>query len=218
MSDPVRKVTGLLRYSDDGEAVGRQVRLLHGLDFDVYPIKIGPGEHHVTRRRQDMILTVLGSCVSACIRDPVARVGGMNHYMLPSSEDGLWDGGARSMRFGSVAMEQLVNDVVAMGGQRERLEVKLVGGARMFDFDVDVGDRNCLFGLDFIRQAGLSLVSTDLRGTEARQVHYMPCEGRLWVKSLSRTELDTVGPEDVLWPLKALQPRQTEFKLETADD
>lgn len=218
MGDPAFNVRSLLRYSDDGEAVGRQVRLLHGLDFDVYPVKIGPGEHHVTRRKSDMILTVLGSCVSACIRDPVARVGGMNHYMLPTSNDGLWDGGPPSMRFGSVAMEQLLKDVIAMGGQRERLEVKLVGGARMFDFDVDVGDRNCRFGLDFIMKAGLNLVSTDLRGTQARQVHYMPYDGRLWVRSLSHNELDNVGPEDVLWPMKAQQARHTECKLETADD
>lgn len=199
MSDPAFRVRSLLRYSDDGEAVGRQVRLLHGLDFDVYPVKIGPGEYHVTRRRHDMILTVLGSCVSACIRDPVARVGGMNHYMLPSSGDGLWEGGAKSMRFGSVAMEQLVKDIVAMGGHRDRLEVKLVGGARMFDYDVDVGDLNCRFALDFVRMMGITPVSVDLRGTEARSVHYMPCDGRLWVKSLSRTDLDDVGPEDVLW-------------------
>jgi chemotaxis protein CheD len=199
MRDGTRTVGKHHRYSDDGEAVGRQVRLLHGLDFDVYPVKIGPGEHHVTQRRGDMIITVLGSCVSACMRDPVARVGGMNHYMLPSSGDGLWDGGPPSMRFGSVAMEQLVKDVIAIGGQRERLEVKLVGGARMFDYDVDVGELNSRFGLDFLRTMNITPVSTDLRGTVARRVHYMPYDGRLWVKSLSRTDLETEGPEDVLW-------------------
>lgn len=199
MRDMTRTVGNHLRYADDGEAVGRQVRLLHGLDFDVYPIKIGPGEFHVTRRRSDVIITVLGSCVSACVRDPVARVGGMNHYMLPSSQDGLWDGGPPSTRFGSVAMQQLLDDVVAIGGRRERLEVKLVGGARMFDFDVDVGERNCRFGLEYVKAAGLALVSSDLQGCQARRVHYMPFDGRLWVQSLARTDLDMEGPEDVLW-------------------
>lgn len=206
MRDGTRTVGKYHRYSDDGEAVGRQVRLLHGLDFDVYPVKIGPGEHHVTQRHGDMIITVLGSCVSACMRDPVARVGGMNHYMLPSSGDGLWDGGPPSMRFGSVAMQQLVDDVVAAGGQRERLEVKLVGGARMFDYDVDVGELNCRFGLDFLRGMKITPVSTDLRGTVARSVHYMPYDGRLWVKSLSRIDLDAEGSEDVLWQDTAPTP------------
>lgn len=199
MRDGTRTVGPYHRYSDDGEAVGRQVRILHGLDFDVYPVKIGPGEHHVTRRRGDVIITVLGSCVSACMRDPVARVGGMNHYMLPSSDDGLWDGGPPSMRFGSVAMKQLVEDIVEAGGQRERLEVKLVGGARMFDYDVDVGELNCRFAFDFVRTMGMTPVSVDLRGTMARRVHYMPWDGRLWVRSLSRTDLDAEGPEDALW-------------------
>jgi chemotaxis protein CheD len=199
MRDGTRTVGKYHRYSDDGEAVGRQVRIQHGLDFDVYPVKIGPGEHHVTQRRGDVIITALGSCVSACVRDPVARVGGMNHYMLPCSDDGLWDGGPPSMRFGSVAMDRLVSDIIAAGGQRDRLEVKLVGGARMFDFDVDVGERNCDFGLDAVRKMGLHLMGSDLKGVLARRVHYMPYDGRLWVQSLSRTDLDTEGTEDVLW-------------------
>lgn len=199
MRDATRSSGMHLRYSDDGEAVGRQIRLQHGLDFDVYPVKIGPGDFHVTRRSCDVIITVLGSCVSACVRDPVARVGGMNHFMLPSSEDGLWDGGPPSMRFGSVAMERLVADIVAIGGNRDRLEAKLVGGARVLDFEMDVGERNCRFGLDWLRARDITVVSTDLRGTEPRRLHYMPWDGRLWVKYLSRTDLDREGPEDVLW-------------------
>jgi len=186
-------------YTDDGEAVGRQIRIQHGLEFDVYPVKIGPGQLHVTKRSGDVIITVLGSCVSACVRDPVARVGGMNHYMLPQSGDGIWDGGPPSTRFGNVAMDRLIAEIVSSGGMRERLEVKLVGGARMFDFEVDIGERNCRFGLDYLRTIGLAPVAADLRGVQARQVHYMPVDGRLWIKTLSRHDLDAEGTEDVLW-------------------
>lgn len=186
-------------YSDDGDAVGRSVTAQHAIGFQVYPIKIGPGQYHITSRKRDLIITVLGSCVAACIRDPVAGVGGLNHFMLPQSGDGMWDGGPPSMRFGNVAMERLITGIEKMGGVRERFEVKLVGGGRVMDFDFDVGERNCVFAERYMADARLHVVSSDLRGSLARRVHYMPVEGRLWVKSLPHELLESEGSEDAIW-------------------
>lgn len=186
-------------YSDDGEAVGRVIRAQHDIEFDVYPVKIGPGEFHVTRRRQDLIITVLGSCVAACIRDPVAGIGGMNHFMLPDSECGIWEGGAPSLRFGTVAMGRLVSSIIELGGVRERLEAKLIGGANVMDFDSDVGERNCEFAIQYIRQHGIRLAASDLGGSLARRVHFLPVDGRMWLKSLPADVLERERTDVEVW-------------------
>src|SRR5262249_28254371 len=91
--------------------------------FGEEAIKVFPGEHYVSDRSDEMLVTILGSCVAACIRDPRAGVGGMNHFMLPESGSGGsgWDSASSSMRYGNVAMERLINDVLARGGMRKRL-------------------------------------------------------------------------------------------------
>ena len=87
-------------------------------------IKIGPGEHYVTQQKGVTIVTVLGSCVAACIRDPLAGVGGMNHFMLPESDTGVWGGISANMRYGNHAMEELINDIMRQGGQRNGSKLK----------------------------------------------------------------------------------------------
>lgn len=175
------------------EATEKSIQDQHGLDHNVRVVKIGPGEHHVTEGDDELIVTVLGSCVAACVRDAVARVGGMNHFMLPESENGKWGGASASLRFGNYAMERLVNDILMRGGRRERLEVKLMGGGKVLDNCVDVGARNADFAESYARAEGLQVLATDLRGNHARRVHFMPVRGRLWLKRLHRTEIPVVG-------------------------
>jgi len=121
------------------------LRRFHEPNTGHMSVKILPGEYYATAQ-DEVITTVLGSCVSACIHDPDARVGGMNHFMLPepATNGGRWGDTAagRSARYGSDAMEQLVNTVLKAGGERGRLRVKIFGGGRILAQMTDIGKRN----------------------------------------------------------------------------
>lgn len=151
--------------------------------FDAVAIKILPGEFRVTGE-DVMLVTVLGSCVAACIRDPVAGVGGMNHFMLPdTSQSGQ---GGESARYGSYAMEVLINELFKRGARRERLEAKLVGGGAVLPgMSLNpVGERNGEFALSYLRAEKIKLVAQDLFDVFPRRVHYFPPGGRLLVRRL----------------------------------
>jgi chemotaxis protein CheD len=151
-------------------------------------IKINPGGHYVTRDKNDMIVTVLGSCVAACIRDPLAGVGGMNHFMLPESDDGAWGAASASLRYGNFAMERLINDILCRGGHRSRLEVKVFGGARLFGNGAQVGPQNADFVEAYLKEEGLRIAAAHLRGEHARRIHYFPHTGVVKMLELPRTE------------------------------
>jgi chemotaxis protein CheD len=142
-------------------------------------IRIGPGEHYVTRRPDEQILTVLGSCVAACIRDPLAGVGGMNHFMLPESATGAWGDASANMRYGNFAMERLINDILSCGGHRARLEVKIFGGAAMVANGAGVGHRNAEFVEAYLAAEGMAVAARHLRGAHARRIEYVPHSGRV---------------------------------------
>jgi chemotaxis protein CheD len=148
-----------------------------------------PGDYYVAERGE-LIGTVLGSCVSACVRDRRLRVGGMNHFMLPADQsDGerVWGQSASAAtRYGNVAMERLINEILKLGGQRRDLEVKLVGGGRMLDTMSDVGARNIQFVREYVRTEGFCVVGEDLGERCARKVLYDPASGHARVKRLSR--------------------------------
>jgi chemotaxis receptor (MCP) glutamine deamidase CheD len=107
-------------------------------------IRINPGGHYVTSGNE-LLVTVLGSCVAACIRDPVAGIGGMNHFMLPQSDSGIWGIASASMRFGNFAMETLINDILSQGGHRDNLEIKVFGGAAIIGNMAPIGISNADF-------------------------------------------------------------------------
>lgn len=154
--------------------------------FRLPSVKVFPGEHHVATDPDEMLVTVLGSCVAACIRDPVARIGGMNHFMLPASEAGDWGVAAASLRYGNFAMETLINDILKLGGRRERLEIKLFGGANVLAGGLQIGHRNADFAESYLAEEGLNLLARDLRGDAPRRVHYLPRTGAAYVQTLRR--------------------------------
>lgn len=147
-------------------------------------VKLAPGDHVISDAPDTLLLTILGSCVSACIRDPVAGVGGMNHFMLPESPDGRWGRAAFSLRYGNFAMEQLINGILRQGGRRERLEVKVFGGARIGPDSSEIGERNANYVEDYLRTEGLVPLATELRGSRARRLAYMPVSGRAFMVEL----------------------------------
>ena len=143
----------------------------------MHSVKIGPGGHHVTQRPGCTIVTVLGSCVAACIRDPLGQVGGMNHFMLPESETGGWGNASATMRYGNFAMEVLINDILRQGGRRERLEVKLFGGASLIANGALIGHQNAAFVEAYLAAEGMPVAAHHLRGIHARRVEYRPDTG-----------------------------------------
>lgn len=160
---------------------------------DRWSAKINPGEYYVTTEGH-LIMTILGSCVSACIRDTVLGIGGMNHFMLPSGDEreGSVTGPVRHVsaanRYGSYAMENLINDVLKHGGSRARLEVKLFGGGRILNSLSDIGAKNIAFVREFLTTEGLRVVAEDLGDRFPRKVYYDPRTGRVRVKRLRQVE------------------------------
>jgi chemotaxis protein CheD len=150
--------------------------------------KILPGEYYVTAH-DEAISTILGSCISACIRDRSLRVGGMNHFMLPedtSSGTSSWldPVAGLSTRYGSFAMESLINDLMKLGARRERLEIKLFGGGNILTSMTDVGARNIEFVRRWLKLEGLPIEVQDVGDVYPRRVVYFPGTGRVLVRRL----------------------------------
>lgn len=141
-------------------------------------VKVLPGRHYVSGDQGEMIVTILGSCVAACIRDPVTGYGGMNHFMYPESETGAWGGTSAAERYGNHAMEILINEILRRGGRRERLEIKVFGGANVIRSSRKVGSDNAAFIKRYLDRENLPILSEDLGGSVARRVHYFPTTGR----------------------------------------
>jgi len=148
--------------------------------------KVLPGEYYVSRQ-EELIATVLGSCVSACIRDRRRGIGGMNHFMLPEpmGERDAWSSTVgRAARYGNDAMEQLINAILKAGGRREDLEVKIFGGGRVLTQMTDIGERNIAFVRRYLAAEQLNLVAEDVGDVYPRQVQFFPCSGKARVRQL----------------------------------
>jgi chemotaxis protein CheD len=163
---------------------------------EIMAVKILPGEYYVTQDNE-LITTVLGSCVSACIRDKELGIGGMNHFMLPESNYGQMKTGneaivGASTRYGNYAMEHLINTILSHGGKRRNLEVKVFGGGKIIPTLTDVGIKNINFVLDYIDQEGLRLLSQDLGDIYPRKIIYFPRTGKAAMKKIRDLHNDTV--------------------------
>ncbi|MCW6507661.1 chemotaxis protein CheD [Lichenifustis flavocetrariae] len=134
------------------------------------------GEYKISDDPNVVLATLLGSCVAACIRDPLAGVGGMNHFLL--AEGSASDTRHNAERYGVHAMELLVNGLLTRGAQRNRLEAKLFGGAKTMDGLADVGATNARFAQEFVRREGIKLVGECLLGNRGRRIHFWPVSGR----------------------------------------
>ena len=162
----------------------------------IWMVKMFPGEFYVTNKPDEMIVTVLGSCVSACIRDPLIGVGGMNHFMLAHHTSGAWGTDLRSARFGNFAMEKLINELLKAGCARERLEVKVFGGGNVTDTTNEVGTENAEFVLRYLQAEGLRCAAKDLGGEQPRRIHYYPATGRVVRRLLGVAETYDVKSEE----------------------
>ncbi len=167
---------------------------------ETYAARLMPGEYYVTKNDEG-VYTTLGSCISACIRDHVRGIGGMNHFMLPASalaDKDNWRSTSLSdaTRYGNFAMEHLINDILKHGGQRQNLEVKLFGGGRIMSNMSDVGMRNITFVHDYLKTEGLKSVSEDLGDVFPRMVVYFPATGKVRVKRLRSLHTNTIAAQE----------------------
>ena len=168
---------------------------------DIDAAKILPGEFYVTRE-DELVSTVLGSCVSACIRDVKLGVGGMNHFMLPADKAAVdLSVDSESARYGNHAMEMLINAILKAGGLKKNLEMKIFGGGRVLAgmTSIDVGQMNIEFIRNYAEIEKLKVVTEDLGDIYPRKVLYFPQSGRVLMKKLRKVHNDTLAKREKVY-------------------
>jgi len=161
-------------------------------------VKILPGEYFV--HDEDMlIMTTLGSCIAACLWDRNAKVGGMNHFMLP-------EGAGESGRYGSYAMELLINEMMKRGANRMTMEAKVFGGGQVISGmnTMNVGERNTSFVIDYLKTERIPIVSKDVLDIYPRKVCFLPGSGKAMVKRLAPAHVDALVAQDRVAAQKAV--------------
>lgn len=153
--------------------------------------KILPGEYYVTATNE-MITTVLGSCISVCIRDPENNIGGMNHFMLPMNRGDAEVVISDAARYGNYAMEHLINDIIRYGGERRNLEFKVFGGGKVLDMQMNIGEKNIKFAFEYLQTEGFQVTSQDVSDIYPRKVNYFPLSGSAKVKKLKKMHNRTI--------------------------
>jgi chemotaxis protein CheD len=148
-------------------------------------VTIVQGEYHVAWEPGVVIATLLGSCIGVCLHDAVARVGGMNHFLLGEPHAGTPMLAGDMQRYGVHAMELLINAMMQRGAQRSRLRAHIYGGANMVAGLGGIGSSNAEFALNFMKTEGIAIGYTDLGGVQARKVEFMPYEGRVRAKRVA---------------------------------
>lgn len=148
------------------------------ISLETNQIYIGQGEYAIGSERVEVIGTLLGSCVSACLWDAQAGLGGMNHVVFSgkSRTSGMWNG------YGVSAMEVLINQLMRHGAERSRLKAKVFGGAKLFDGLARAGQQNADFVLNYLVSEGISVIGGDLGGHRPRRVEFWPASGRARMK------------------------------------
>jgi chemotaxis protein CheD len=160
--------------------------------FNTDAVKILPGEYFATRD-ETMIVTVLGSCVSVCLRDPITRVAGMNHFLLPANKDEI-NFNSDSARYGVYAMELLVNHLIKLGASKSRLEAKVFGGGNVLkQLRLNsVGSQNAEFVEAYLKTENLKVVARDLLGEFPRKIYFFPLTGEVKVRKLKSLHNTTI--------------------------
>jgi chemotaxis protein CheD len=162
----------------------------------VWMVKVFPGEYYVTSQTDEVLVTILGSCVAACIRDPRTGIGGMNHFMLAEGTSQTWGGDAESTRYGNFAMEKLINELLKLGCSRQSLEIKVFGGGNVTDTRNLIGTQNAEFVQRYLDTEGLPITAQDLGGQYPRRIHYYPSTGRVVRRLLAGSETTAVAREE----------------------
>lgn len=161
--------------------------------FEQEAVKILPGEYFATQSNT-LIVTVLGSCVSACIRDRVSGISGMNHFLLPNDGNTGENLLSESARYGVYAMEILINHLIKLGAKREYLEAKVFGGGNVLKgfTAINVGERNAEFVMDYLKMEHIPIVAQDLLDVYPRKVYFFPETGEVLIKKIKSLHNSTI--------------------------
>lgn len=185
------------------------IRLISDGRFPHKVAQILPGDYYASKKPM-VIYTVLGSCISACLLDPIAKVGGMNHFMLPAPKSkGRYDSWGESARYGSYAMEMLINSIMKLGGEKDRLEVKIFGGAKLYESNRNVGSGNTDWAINFIETEGFKLLKQDTGDIYPRKIYYFTETGRVLMKKITRIKNSTVLDREKEYAKTLAKKRET---------
>jgi chemotaxis protein CheD len=188
--------------------------------FDTEAAKIMPGQFFFTCNDM-LIVTVLGSCVAACVRDRVNGIGGMNHFMLPDSGPDSNSPISASMRYGTNAMEVLINELLKAGARREHLEAKVFGGANVLQgfTGISIGERNAEFVREYLKAEGIPLTAEDMNDIYPRKVYFFPRTGQVLVRKFKRMNNNTVVSREKDYESRLLStPVSGDVELFNAED
>lgn len=199
------------------ENIGFATRRHYDAQMGAWMVKVLPGEFYVSSQANEVLVTVLGSCVSTCIRDMHTGIGGMNHFMLPEGEAGGWGDEQASTRFGNFAMEKLINELIKAGCPRERMEIKVFGGGNVIESRSEIGSKNAEFILRYLKSEGLHCVAQDLGGRQPRRIHYMPATGKVRRRLLGRGESNPIVREETEYASR-LQSHDTAGEIQLFGD
>jgi len=186
---------------------------------DIFTAKILPGEYYVSNRGE-MITTVLGSCISACIRDVITGIGGMNHFMLPIDRRIKRAGKEKDFgiasRYGDFAMEMLINAILKEGGKRRNLEVKLFGGGKVVSpiHSTDIGMQNIEFAHEYLEYEGLKVIAEDTGDIYPRKVNYFSDTGKVRMKKLLNMHNNTITVREDSYFTKIMEKPEVDTEVE----
>lgn len=189
--------------------------------FDREAIKILPGEYFATKS-DTLIVTVLGSCVSACIRDRVSGIAGMNHFLLPNDGSGQDNILSESARYGAYAMEILINHLIKLGARREHLEAKVFGGGNVLKgfTTINIGERNAEFVMEYLKLERIPVVAQDLLDVYPRKVYFFPDSGQVLIRKIKNLHNNTIMDRESAYrmQLRNKPVRSHEKDVELFDD
>jgi len=194
---PAAPGTRLSRLKAGARKPGEASFFFYDAHFQNDAVKVLPGEYYVDNEDL-LVMTTLGSCIAACLYDRQARIGGMNHFMLP-------EGAGDSGRYGTYAMELLINEMMKRGASRMTMEAKVFGGGAVIAGmnSLNVGERNTKFVMDFLNTERIPVVSKDVLEIYPRKVCFLPASGKAMVKRLAPTNTDALVQQDRVAQQKA---------------
>lgn len=186
--------------------------------FQRHAIKLLPGDFYATNQ-DEIIVTVLGSCISVCLYDTVIKAGGMNHFMLPKSKvtsetetSSLVFQDNQMARYGNVAMELLINALIKLGGNRMNMIAKVFGGGQVTDSSIDVGKNNIEFAREYLKLEGIPVLKSDVGGLNPRKIYYIPSLNEVYVKLIQRINNNTILSREQDYQLQ-LETRVTDNNI-----
>lgn len=160
-------------------------------------IKLLPGEY-VACNGKEMIVTVLGSCISVCLYESTLKIGGMNHFMLPAAKNSASNGDSvvyqnnNAARYGNVSMELLINEIIKLGGHRKNLQAKIFGGGSVTQSSIDIGNQNIDFIREYLKLENIPILSEDVGGVLPRKVYFVPELNDVYVKCIKKIRNGTI--------------------------